>query len=135
MLNYLGYSWVDQGLHLEKSLGMIAKAVNILPNDGYITDSLGWVHYKMGNYEAAVPHLERAVALLPYDATINDHLGDSYWQVGRQHEARFQWQRALNYNENEDEKLKQKIQKKLIAGLNDEDTVKISADNTSSSKK
>jgi tetratricopeptide (TPR) repeat protein len=135
VLNYLGYSWVDQGIHLEKSLGMIAQAVSILPNDGYITDSLGWVHYKMGNYKEAVPHLERAVALLPYDATINDHLGDAYWKVGRQHEARFQWQRALNYNENEDMELKQKIQEKLITGLNEEDTVRVTEDKTSGKSK
>ena len=117
VLNYLGYSWVDQGIHLDKSLKMIATAVSILPNDGYITDSLGWVYYKMEKYEASVPHLERAVALLPYDATINDHLGDAYWQVGRRNEAKFQWQRALNYNENKDEELKQQIEMKLVSGI------------------
>ena len=117
VLNYLGYSWVDQGIHLDKSLKMIAKAVSILPNDGYITDSLGWVYYKMGKYDASVPHLERAVALLPYDATINDHLGDAYWKVGRRNEAKFQWQRALNYNENKDEELKQQIEMKLVSGI------------------
>ncbi len=120
LLNYLGYSWVDQGINLDKSLDMITRAVAFKPNDGYITDSLGWVFYKMGKYAEAVPHLERAVELLPYDATINDHLGDAYWQVDRKNEARFQWQRALNYNEDKDAELKEIIEKKLISGITDE---------------
>ena len=71
----------------------------------------------MNNFDLAVPALERAVELLPYDATINDHLGDAYWQVGRKNEAKFQWQRAFNYNEDEDLELKEKIQEKLSSGL------------------
>jgi len=51
LLNYLGYSWADQGLNLEQALKMIQKAVELKPNDGYIADSLGWVHYKMGNLD------------------------------------------------------------------------------------
>lgn len=117
LLNYLGYSWVDQGINLDKSLDMIARAVAFKPNDGYITDSLGWAYYKRGEYEASVPHLERAVELLPYDATINDHLGDAYWQVGRENEAKFQWQRALNYSEDKDLELKDSIKEKLVNGL------------------
>ncbi len=126
LLNYLGYSWVDQGINLEKSLDMITRAVAFKPNDGYITDSLGWVHYKMQQYKEAVPHLERAVELLPYDATINDHLGDVYWQVGRKNEAKFQWQRALNYNENKDIVLKEALEQKLISGIADETEEKVS---------
>ncbi len=119
LLNYLGYSWVDQGIKLEESLEMISKAVAMLPRDGYITDSLGWAYYKMKDFEKAVPFLERAVELLPYDATINDHLGDAYWQVGRKNEAKFQWQRALNYIEtpSEEEELKEKLTLKLVSGL------------------
>lgn len=102
VLNYLGYSWADQGLYLEESRKMIEKAVAIRPQDGYITDSLGWVLYRMGRYEEAIPHLERAVELLPYDPVINDHLGDAYWKVGRRLEARFQWERARNHTEDTD---------------------------------
>ncbi len=120
ILNYLGYSWVDQGINLDESLKMISRAVAFKPNDGYITDSLGWAFYKMGEYNAAIPHLERAVALLPYDATINDHLGDAYWQVDRKNEARFQWRRALNYNEGEDVDLSASLKNKLSAGLTEE---------------
>ena len=96
VLNYLGYSWVEQGHNLERALRMIEKAVRLRPNDGYIVDSLGWAHYQLGAFDKAVTHLERAVELAPTDATINDHLGDAFWRVGRRAEARFQWQRALS---------------------------------------
>ncbi len=96
VLNYLGYSWTERGVNLEKAFEMIGEAVKQRPNDGYIVDSMGWVLYQMGKFAGAVTHLERAVELRPQDPTINDHLGDSYWRVGRQTEARFQWRRALS---------------------------------------
>ncbi|MGE0723347.1 MAG: tetratricopeptide repeat protein [Alphaproteobacteria bacterium] len=98
VLNYLAYSWVDKGLHLERSLAMLQRAVDQRPNDGYIVDSLGWVMYRMQRYDEAVRHLERAVELRPLDPVINDHLGDAYWRAGRRAEARVQWQRALTLN-------------------------------------
>ena len=117
LLNYLGYSWADQGRHLNKSLDMIKKALQLQADDGYIADSLGWVYYKMNDFEEAIPHLERAVELLPYDGTINDHLGDAYWRIGRKLEARFQWQRAFNYSEANDSELKTTIEGKIVSGL------------------
>lgn len=99
LLNYLGYGWADQGKNLDESLKLIARAVELNPEDGYITDSLGWVHYMRGQYHESVEPLEKAVELLPYDPTINDHLGDAYWRVGRKQEARFQWERAISYAE------------------------------------
>jgi tetratricopeptide (TPR) repeat protein len=121
ILNYLGYSWTDQGVNLEKALNMIEKASQDKPDDGYIADSLGWVYYKMGDFESAITHLERAVELLPYDATINDHLGDAYWKVGRRLEAKFQWRRAINYSEVAEAELKTKIEEKLAHGLPEEE--------------
>ena len=91
VLNYLGYSWIDMDMHLDEALGMIEKAVEAQPMDGYIIDSLGWAFYKLGRLDEAVETLERAVMLLPSDPEINDHLGDAYWKVGRRLEARFQW--------------------------------------------
>ncbi|MBT3534468.1 MAG: tetratricopeptide repeat protein [Rhodospirillaceae bacterium] len=96
VLNYLGYSWIDQGVHLDRARGMIEKAVSKRPNDGYVVDSLGWVFYRLGRYEEAVKHLERAVELRPQDPIINDHLGDAYWRAGRKLEARFQWSHAID---------------------------------------
>ena len=66
VLNYLGSSWVDQGRNLKEAMGLIRKAVKLDPNDGYFVDSLGWAHYRLGNYPKAVEHLERAVELRPW---------------------------------------------------------------------
>lgn len=117
LLNYLGYAWADQGVNLDESLKLLERAVSLRPEDGFIRDSLGWVHYMSGKYEEAVPQLEKAVELMPYDATLNDHLGDAYWQVGRKVEARFQWERAYNYASEKDEKLKGSVMTKLGNGL------------------
>lgn len=95
VLNYLGYSWADKGMNLEKARQMIERAVSLRPTDGYIVDSLGWLLYRTGRYKESVTNLERAVELKPQDPVINDHLGDAYWRVGRTKEARYQWQRAL----------------------------------------
>ena len=115
VLNYLGYSWVDQGVNLDDGMAMIRKAVDQRPDDGYIVDSLGWAYYRIDNFEEAVKHLERAVELKPEDPTINDHLGDAYWKVGRILEARFQWSHARDLKPEPDE-LK-KIEEKLKTGL------------------
>ncbi len=115
VLNYLGYSWADQRVHLDKALPMIERAVELRPRDGYIVDSLGWVHFRLGNLEKALGYMEQAVELRPQDPTINDHLGDVYWRVGRRAEARYQWERALRL-EPEPEAVPQ-IKKKLAEGL------------------
>jgi Flp pilus assembly protein TadD len=117
VLNYLGYSWVDQGINLDKAKGMLARAVELRPNDGYIVDSLGWVDFRLGDYNKAVERLERAVELEPGDPTINDHLGDAYWRVGREREARFQWKRALSLNPDQDAVAE--IEQKLRSGLSE----------------
>lgn len=115
VLNYLGYSWVEMGLHLEEAKAMIERAVEQRPDDGYITDSLGWVLYRMGDFEGAVEWLERAVELTPDDPVINDHLGDALWKVGRRNEARFQWRRARSFDPEEKELAR--IRRKLEVGL------------------
>jgi tetratricopeptide (TPR) repeat protein len=118
VLNYLGYSWVDQGVNLDEGMKMIRRAVEQKPDDGYIVDSLGWAYYRIGNYEEAVKHLERAVEIRPEDPTINDHLGDAYWKVGRQLEAHFQWSHAAALKPEADELLK--IQTKMKDGMPDD---------------
>jgi len=116
-LNYLGYTWIDHNRNLRRGLAMIEKAVRLKPEDGYIVDSLGWAHYRLGNFKEAVKHLEKAVELRPEDATLNDHLGDAYWRVGREREARYQWEQALTLQPEpaEAEKMKYKLEKGLPA--------------------
>lgn len=115
VLNYLGYSWVDMGRNLKQGLAYIEKAVRLKPEDGYITDSLGWAHFRLGNFRDAVKWLEKAVLLTPHDPVLNDHLGDALWRVGREREARFQWEQALTLKPEPEDK--EKIEKKLQTGL------------------
>jgi len=117
VLNYLGYSWVDQNVKLEEGLRLLRRAVQLRPDDGYIIDSLGWAHYRLGNYEEALRELERAIELKPGDPVINDHLGDVYWRVGRKLEAHFQWNHARDLKP-EPEDL-ERILKKVENGLED----------------
>ena len=118
VLNYLGYSWIDQGVNLDDGMKMIRRAVEQRPDDGYIVDSLGWANFRINNYDEAVKNLERAVELKPDDPTINDHLGDAYWRVGRVLEAHFQWSHAKDLKP-EPEDLP-KIEQKLKVGLPDD---------------
>ena len=115
VLNYLGYTWVDKGINLDRALKMIQKAVELRPNDGYFVDSLGWVYYRLGSYKKAVIELERAVELRPEDPIINDHLGDAYWKVGRKLEATFQWSHARDLKPEADALAE--IEHKLKVGL------------------
>jgi tetratricopeptide (TPR) repeat protein len=126
VLNYLGYSWIDQGINLDEGMKMIKRAVDQRPDDGYIVDSLGWAYYRIGNHEDAVKNLERAIDLKPEDPTINDHLGDAYWRVGRTLEARFQWAHARDLKP-EPEELP-KIDGKIENGLPDDTSSAASAD-------
>ena len=115
VLNYLGYSWIDNGINLYQGLEMIKKAVAQEPRNGFFVDSLGWAFYRMKDFGAAVQFLEKATELEPDDPEIIDHLGDALWQSGRQIEARYQWRRALSL---EDDATKQKeIEKKIDYGV------------------
>jgi tetratricopeptide (TPR) repeat protein len=117
VLNYLGYSWVDQGMHLKTAMDYIRKAVKLKPEDGYYVDSLGWAYFRLGNLPAAVEQLERAVELRPDDPIINDHLGDAYWRVGRKLEAKYQWQQSLSLKPESDQVVE--LEKKIKTGLVD----------------
>ncbi|PRX37298.1 Flp pilus assembly protein TadD, contains TPR repeats [Meinhardsimonia xiamenensis] len=115
VLNYLGYSYVEMNINLDEAMDLIKRAVEARPDSGYIVDSLGWVQFRLGDYEQAVVNLERAAELMPTDPIINDHLGDAYWAVGREREARVQWKRALSFNPEPDEA--DRIRRKLEVGL------------------
>jgi tetratricopeptide (TPR) repeat protein len=121
VLNYLGYSWVDKGININKAMEMIVKAAEQRPNDGYIIDSLGWAFYQIGKYKEAVINLEKAVELTS-DSIIIDHLGDALFYSGRKIEAVFQWKRALEFEPTEEmiNKVKEKIEGIIIpkAGIN-----------------
>jgi tetratricopeptide (TPR) repeat protein len=115
VMNYLAYTWVEQGVNLTEALQMLKRAVELRPEDGFVIDSLGWAYYRIGDYRTAITYLEQAIQLEPGEATINDHLGDAYWRVGRKLEAKYQWQHAMTLKpEKSDES---KIRQKIEAGL------------------
>lgn len=115
VLNYLGYSLVEQRIKLDEALAMIEEAVAARPDDGYIMDSLGWVQYRLGRYDEAIVNMERAAELSPVDPIINDHLGDVLWAVGRKREAEFQWRRAMSFEPEDVDAAR--IRRKLEVGL------------------
>jgi tetratricopeptide (TPR) repeat protein len=115
VLNYLGYTWVDEGRNLPQAVAMLEKARALSPYDGYIVDSVGWAYYRLHRYADASKTLQAAVLLVPGDPTINEHLGDAYWMAGRKLDARFQWNHALAFNT--DPTTKPEIEKKLQSGI------------------
>ena len=114
-LNYLGYWWADEGRNLDQAIEMIERAVSHRPSSGFFVDSLGWVHYKLGDPARAVGYLERATELEPSDPEITGHLGDVYWALGRREEARFKWRLALSLSEDAQEQAM--LERRLLTGL------------------
>ncbi len=110
-LNYIGYTWVEKNIHLEKALEYILKANTLKPNNGFIIDSLGWAYYRLGNLQQAVKELERSLELVPDDPHIYDHLGDIYRSLKRFSEAKKAYRNAYEMFKDEKEKsaVKQKI--------------------------
>ena len=119
ILNYLGYSWLEQGRNIEQAAYMIIKAYKKQPYEGHIIDSVGWVYFRLGMYNKAVAFLEQASSLNPGNAVINDHLGDAYWFAGRKNEAIFQWNHALDLKEDADSIDKKVIRSKIENGPDD----------------
>ncbi len=95
ILNFLGYGWIDRGLHIKDGMDLIRQAMSLNPHSGAIVDSLGWGYYKLGDYDQALTYVEQAVQMEPSDAEVNEHLGDVYKALGRTAEARYEWQRVL----------------------------------------
>jgi Tfp pilus assembly protein PilF len=114
VLNYLGYSWIDNDINMLKAKIMIELALEQKPDDAYFIDSLAWYYFKVSNYEQADALLSYATYLAPSDPVINDHYGDALWKVGKFIEARYQWNRALDLDPEEDQI--EKIKVKLIKG-------------------
>ena len=116
VLNYLAYTWIEQGIKIDKSLTMLKKANKLRSNDPYITDSLGWALFKLERYKESKDYLQLAVNLLPGDPIVNDHFGDALWKNGNEIQARYYWNYVLGLEKTENE-LKKKIKEKLIEGI------------------
>ncbi len=108
-LNYLGYTYAEMGQNLEEAEQLIIEALKHKPNDGYITDSLGWVYYQKGDYRRALEYLKKAHELVPDDPTIMEHVGDAYLKLNDPVNALKFYQRALSKKEKDKEELQKKI--------------------------
>mgnify|MGYP001326309042 FL=1 len=114
-LNYLAYSWLERKFKIKEAMEMLNKAYNEKENDPYITDSVGWGYYLIGDYENAEKYLRKAVELMPDDPIVNDHYGDVLWQLNRKMQAKYFWKSVLEF-EDTDDKMRKDIQNKLING-------------------
>jgi tetratricopeptide (TPR) repeat protein len=77
-LNYLGYSYAERGVNLDEALTLLQKALALKPGDGFITDSLGWAHYRKGDVDRALAFIQKAYGMVPGEPTITEHLGDVF---------------------------------------------------------
>ncbi len=115
LLNYLGYSWLDQKRNVGEATKMIERALELRPGDGAIIDSLGYAYFIGGQNDKAIELLEQAIAAVPGDPSVNEHLGDAYWMAGRSIEARHRWAAALESEPEKDQLAR--IGNKLDFGL------------------
>ena len=116
VLNYLGYSWLERSFKIPEAMDMLKRAYNLKDNDPYITDSIGWAYYLIGDFINAKKYLQKAVKLMPYDPIVNDHYGDVLWKLDKKVQARYFWDGALKL-EGAEKELKKEIEKKLVFGL------------------
>ena len=116
VLNYLAYSWLERNIKIDQAMEMLKKAYLINNDDPYIIDSIGWAYYLIDNYTEAEKYLKRAVELMPDDPVVNDHYGDILWKLDRKLQARYFWRNVLRFDDSE-EKLKKKVNNKLVEGL------------------
>lgn len=115
--NDLGYLWADRDKNLEQAKTMVEKALAAEPENAAYLDSMGWVLYRLGEFQAATDHLEKAAALpRGEDSTIHDHLGDCRAKLGEQDKAVASWRRALELEEAKpvpDPKMLESLKRKL----------------------
>ena len=116
VLNYLAYSWLERNYNLNIAVEMLLKAHNQKKNDPYITDSLGWGYFLIGDYEKAEEYLKVAIEISPDDPVIMDHYGDTLWYLGRKLQANYFWKNSLSVDKDNDLD-RNKIKSKLINGL------------------
>ena len=115
-MNYLAYSWLERDIKIDEAIQMLENAYNKKENDPYITDSIGWGYYLVGDYIKAEKYLKRAVELMPFDPIIHDHYGDVLWRLNRKIQAKYFWESVLDLEDTE-EKMKKDIFFKLLNGL------------------
>jgi tetratricopeptide (TPR) repeat protein len=113
-LNFIGYTYANQGIKLEYAKELIKKALQLKPDDGYIVDSLAWVYFKEENYPKALELLKKANELSPNEPAILEHLGDWYLSQNNKKQAKKYFQKSLSISNKKEKKsyrLKELIQR------------------------
>ncbi|MBI9091315.1 MAG: tetratricopeptide repeat protein [Desulfobacterium sp.] len=108
-LNYLGYTYAEMGENLVVAEELVSRALAIKPEDGFITDSLGWIYYKKGLISKAVTTLEKAADLTQFDPVITEHLGDAYMEDNRLEKALETYKKARSNTKESNPDLDTKI--------------------------
>ncbi|MFW6283972.1 MAG: tetratricopeptide repeat protein, partial [Desulfosalsimonas sp.] len=108
-LNYLGYTYADQNIHLDEAESLIRRALELKPESGHILDSMGWVHYRQGDYQKARKYLEKAVEKIDDDPIILEHLGDVYRKTDQPGRALKYYEKSLENGPEDAEAVKEKI--------------------------
>jgi len=94
-LNYIGYTYAEKEIFLDEAEALVKRALELKPDDGYITDSLGRVYFKKGQLDKAIAELEKAHKLAPEDPVIAEHLGDVYLKSQQGDKAIQMYERSL----------------------------------------
>ncbi|MEO5378245.1 MAG: tetratricopeptide repeat protein [Magnetococcus sp. DMHC-6] len=108
-LNYLGYTWAERNEKLDEAYKLLLRAAQLAPGDGFITDSLGWILYRMNRLDESLNTMREAVRMEPKDPTICEHLGDVLFALGQHKEAISTWRHALELDKT-NSSLEKKIQ-------------------------
>ncbi len=111
VLNFIGYTYVEQGVQLDDAEKLLDKALRLKPDSGFILDSVGWLQFVKGNYEKALDYLKQAAQKVPDDPVIFEHLGDTYVKLGRLDEARESYRHSLKIKASK--KVREKLEKLL----------------------
>ncbi len=110
-LNYLAYTYAELGKNLDEAFDLATRALDLQPNDGYILDTVGWIHFKRGEIEKAIKYLEAAVKAKSDEAIISEHLGDAYLRHQMWQKAQKMYRRAAELES--DQTRARKIQEKI----------------------
>ena len=109
-LNYLGYMYADNNIHLDQAEKMIKKALKFIPNNGAYLDSYAWVMYRKGKYKNALKYQLKALDNSEDDAILYDHMGDIYYALKQLAQAKYNWNKALELDP-ENDLIKEKLKK------------------------
>jgi tetratricopeptide (TPR) repeat protein len=127
-LNALGYTLADQTTRYEEAKALIVKALVLRPNDAHILDSMGWVSYRLNDFETAIEFLQKAYNASP-EAEVAAHLGEVLWESGSHDEANALFKKS--FAEETDNPILNKAIERYKIQLGDDDDVSTPSESSS----